>query len=151
MAEELYPIIIQITVPLPIHMVFSALVEPAALASWLCEEAQVEPRVGGSCRLRFGGEPAFETRGTVTHFTADLDFGFEWRAPPALASLMNDPTPKTRIYFRLQDSPEGIDITLEHIGWLSGSEWEEARSWHFHFWDEKFPKLKDYLIKAAYG
>jgi uncharacterized protein YndB with AHSA1/START domain len=151
MEEELYPIIIQVTIPLPTHMIFSAMTEPAGLTGWLCAEAQVDKRVGGECRLRFEGESPFETHGKVTHFTPDVDFGFEWRAPPAFAPLMNEPVPVTRVYFRLADSPEGIDVTLEHIGWGSGEEWEAARSWHFHLWDEKMQQLKAYLIKTAYG
>ena len=151
MEDELYPIIIQVTVPLPIHMIFNAMTQPGGLVGWLCEDAHVDPRVGGEVRLRFGGETPFETHGPVTHFTQDVDFGFEWRAPPTYAHIMNEPAPVTRVYFRLADSPEGIDVTLEHIGWASGEEWEAARSWHFHLWDEKMTQLKAYLIKTAYG
>lgn len=151
MEEELYPIIIQVTVPLPTHMIFRAITEPAGLTGWLCEAAEVDPKVGGQYRLRFGGETPFESSGAVTHFTPDVDFGFEWRAPSSFAVLMNEPSPRTRVYFRLADSPEGIDITLEHIGWGSGEDWESARSWHFHLWDERLQQLKAYLIKTAYG
>jgi hypothetical protein len=28
---------------------------------------------------------------------------------------------------------------------------EEARSFHFHLWDERLHLLKDYLMRAAYG
>ena len=151
MAEELYPIIIQVTIPLPTHMIFAALTEPAGLTGWLSAEAHVDPRVGGECRLRFEGETPFETHGAITHFTPDVDFGFEWLAPPTFAAFMNEPSPVTRVYFRLADSPEGIDVTLEHIGWGEGDQWEEARSWHFHLWDDKMQQLKTHLIKMAYG
>ena len=151
MAEELYPIIIQVTIPLPTHMIFAALTEPAGLTGWLCAEAHVDPRVGRECRLRFEGETPFETHGAITHFTPDVDFGFEWLAPPTFAAFMNEPSPVTRVYFRLADSPEGIDVTLEHIGWGEGDQWEEARSWHFHLWDDKMQQLKTHLIKMAYG
>jgi hypothetical protein len=33
----------------------------------------------------------------------------------------------------------------------SGEAWQDARSWHFHFWDDRLHRLKDYLIKTAYG
>lgn len=151
MAEELYSIIIQVTIPLPTHMIFQALTETSGLVNWLCAGAHVDRRVGGECRLRFEGETPFESHGPVTHFTPDVDFGFGWRSPKAFAAIMNEPSPITRVYFRLADSPEGIDVTLEHIGWGSGGDWEEARSWHFHLWDERMQQLKTYLIKAAYG
>ena len=145
------PILIQVTVPLPLAMVYSAFTDPAHLTGWLATRATVEPRVGGQYELAIPGDPPFEVRGTIRTMTPDLDLGFDWQAPPMLAPLMNGPPAKTHVYVRLQDSPEGIDVTLEHAGWEAGSEWEEARSWHFHFWDERLHRMKEYLLKAAYG
>jgi uncharacterized protein YndB with AHSA1/START domain len=149
--EPLDPILIQVTIPLPIGMIHAAFLQPDRLKQWLCDEANVEPRVGGSYTLRFTGTPAFESRGTVTHLTPDVDVGFGWQGPPPFGALMNEPEAKTNVYVRLQESPEGIDITLEHGGWGGSPAWEEARSWHFHFWDERLQRLKDYLIRDAYG
>ncbi len=151
MEENLDPILIQVTIPLPIPMVHAALVEPARLRSWLCDEAAVEPRVGGRYALRWTGTPAFSSPGAITQLTPDVDVGFRWYAPAPYSALMNEPEPRTTVYVRLQESPEGIDVTLEHAGWGSGESWEEARSWHFHFWEERLQRLKDYLIREAYG
>ncbi len=149
--EELDPILIQVTVPLPIPMIYRAFTDAEPLQGWLAARAKVEPRLGGAYELAFSDEPKFESRGTVTSLTPDVDIGFSWTGPNEFAELMNRPTPKTHVYVRLQESPEGIDVTLEHAGWGSGADWEEARSWHFHFWDEKLHVLKDYLIRQAYG
>ncbi len=151
MEEPLDPILIQVTIPLPIGMIHAALLDPERLRHWLCDEATVEPRVGGGYALRWTGTPAFESRGTITHLTPDVDLGFGWQAPPPFVTLMNEPSPKTAVYVRLQESPEGIDVTLEHTGWGGSPPWEEARSWHFHFWDDRLQRLKDYLIRDAYG
>jgi uncharacterized protein YndB with AHSA1/START domain len=149
--DDLDPILIQVTIPLPIPMIYQGLVDPAQLGKWLAHAAVVEPRMGGTYRLEFVEEPAFTSAGRVTHYTPDVEIGFTWYAPPAFASLMNEPEPKTHVYVRLQESPEGIDVTLEHVGWKSGDEWEEARSWHFHFWDERLQRLKEHLLRLAYG
>jgi len=149
--DDLDPILIQVTIPLPIPMIFSALVDPAQLAQWLCREAVVEARTGGMYRLVFDGDPAFTSEGKVTHFTQDVDLGFTWAGPAPFAALLNVPEPQTRVYVRLQESPEGIDVTLEHDGWKGGDAWEDARSWHFHFWDERLQRLKEHLIRVAYG
>ena len=151
MEETLDPILIQVTVPLPVRMIYDALLEPTKLKGWLCDEATVEPKVGGAYNLRWTGALAFESRGTITQLTPEVDLGFPWFAPQPFVALMNQPSPKTSLYFRLQESPEGVDITLEHTGWGSGGAWEEARSWHFHFWEERLGRLKDYLIREAYG
>ncbi len=151
MAEELDPIIIQVTIPLPLSMIHGAFTDGDILDQWMCDEARVEPRVGGAYELTFRDEPAFTSSGQVTALTPDLDIGFTWFAPPPFAPLMNPPAPGTDVYVRLQESPEGIDVTLEHRGWGSGEAWEEARSWHFRLWDERLRRLKEYLLKAAYG
>ena len=150
-AEELDPILIQVTVPLPIPMIYAAFTDPAQLAGWLADSARVDARVGGEYVLAWSSPVAFESRGRILGMHPDLDIDFSWLAPPAYAELMNAPEPKTHVYVRLTESPEGIDVTLEHSGWGSGDAWEEARSWHFHLWDERLHQLKDYLIKAAYG
>jgi uncharacterized protein YndB with AHSA1/START domain len=149
--EELDPILIQVTIPLPTSMIFAALTDPVQLKGWLCAEATVEPRVGGRYDLTFVGETPFVSHGSITRMTPDVEVGFTWGAPPAYADLMNGEPPKTNVYVRLQDSPEGIDVTLEHIGWGSGPQWEEARSWHFHLWDDRLREFKSFLIRSAYG
>ncbi|HYA57507.1 MAG TPA: SRPBCC domain-containing protein [Thermoplasmata archaeon] len=151
MDEALDPILLQVTIPLPVPMIYSALIDPAQLGRWLCDSARVAPKVGGEYGLTFSTPVPFQSEGTIDRMTADVDLGFGWRAPPQFAALMNQPKPRTRVYFRLQESPEGVDVTLEHEGWGSGAPWEEARSWHFHFWDERLQRLKDHLIRTAYG
>ena len=149
--EPLDPILIQVTIPLPIPMIYTALTEPAGLVQWLCASAEASREVGGPYRLTFREPVAFESPGEVVRATPDVDIGFRWYAPAPFDRLMNGPPAATQVYVRLQESPEGIDVTLEHEGWGSGEEWEDARSWHFHFWDERLTRLKDYLIKTAYG
>lgn len=151
MLNELDPILIQVTIPLPTPMIFSTFTEPAHLTKWLCARAEVEPKVGGIYHLTFEGDIPFECRGRITHYTQDVDIGYSWLGPPAFADLLNTETPTTRVYVRLAESPEGIDVTLEHVGWKSGDAWEEARSWHFHLWDEALHRLKEYILKVAYG
>ncbi len=151
MDDSLDPILIQVTIPLPIPMIHAAFLQAERLQGWLCDRAEVEPKVGGAYRLQWTGNLAFSSPGTLTQLTPDVDLGFRWFAPPPFVALMNEPEPRTSVYVRLQESPEGIDVTFEHAGWGSGGAWEEARSWHFHFWDERLRRLKDYLIHEAYG
>ena len=148
---ELDPILIQVTVPLPIPMIYAAFTDANQLTGWLADSARVDPHVGGDYVLGWSNPTAFESRGRILAMHADLDIDFSWLAPPPYDALLNHPQSKTHVYVRLSESPEGIDVTLEHSGWGSGEAWEDARSWHFHLWDERLHRLKDYLIKAAYG
>jgi uncharacterized protein YndB with AHSA1/START domain len=149
--EDLDPILIQVTIPLPVPMIYSALTDPAQLKNWLADDAKVKAEMGGTYDLSFLGATPFKSPGKIVRMTPDLDLGFSWYGPQPFDRLMNHPEPKTQVYVRLQESPEGIDVTLEHEGWGSSGEWEDARSWHFHFWEGRLERLKDYLIKTAYG
>jgi len=151
LSEGLDPILIQVTIPLPIPMIYAAFTEHDKLTSWLADDASVTAEVGGAYRLAWKGETPYESPGKVTRMTYGVEIGFSWFGPPPFARLMNHPEPRTQVYVRLQESPEGVDVTLEHEGWGANESWEEARSWHFHFWDERLSRLKDYLIKTAYG
>jgi len=151
LSEGLDPILIQVTIPLPVPMIYDAFTNPAKIRAWLADEAQVTSEVGGAYWLSWKGDTSYESPGKVLRLTPNLDIGFSWFGPPAFARLMNHPEPRTQIYVRLQESPEGVDVTLEHEGWGANESWEEARSWHFHFWDDRLTRLKDYLIKTAYG
>lgn len=150
-SEGLDPILIQVTIPLPVGLIYRAFTDPAQLTNWLSDGAQVTAEVGGKFMLSWQGPNAYESPGKIVRMTPDLDLGFTWFGPLPFARLMNHPEPRTQIYVRLQESPEGVDVTLEHEGWGANESWEEARSWHFHFWDERLTRLKDYLIKTAYG
>jgi len=149
---ELDPILIQVTIPLPIPMIFQALVEEKQLERWLCERAVVEPRAGGRYELTFSATTIpFTSVGTIRRITPGVELGFTWQVPPQLAGGLAEPAGRSEVYIRLQESPEGIDVTLEHGGWTDTDDGAEARSWHFHLWDERLDELKAYLVKAAYG
>lgn len=149
--EPLDPILLQVTIALPVPMIFGALTDAVAAREWLCDDAEIDARVGGVYRLTWRGSPAFTSHGRVLRLTTGVELDFSWESPGAFEQLMNSPELKTHVYIRLQESPEGVDVTLEHEGWGAGDEWSEARSWHFHFWDERLQRLKEYLTKAAYG
>lgn len=149
--EPLDPILIQVTIPLPIPMIYAAFTQGPQLESWLCDAARVEPKVGGAYELSWKEPTAFTSKGTIRQMTPDVDLEFGWTAPADFARWMNEPTPKTHVYVRLQESPEGIDVTLEHVGWGYGEPWEMARSWHFHLWEDRLERLKAYLMRVAYG
>jgi uncharacterized protein YndB with AHSA1/START domain len=149
--EPLDPILIQVTVPLPTPMIHGAFLDAEKLSRSFCDAATIEPRVGGRYELTYRGEPTFTSAGALTQLTPDVDLGFTWLAPPPFDQLMNRPAPKTHVYVRLQDSPEGIDVTLEHSGWGAGEAWEEARSFHFRLWDDRLHRFKEQMLRDAYG
>ena len=74
--EALDPILIQVTIPLPVPMVFSALLEPKALESWLCDSARVTPEVGGEYVLTWKDPKGFTSAGVIETIHPDVDLQF---------------------------------------------------------------------------
>ncbi|EQD73698.1 hypothetical protein B1B_03082, partial [mine drainage metagenome] len=82
------------------------------------------PEAGGRYLLEWTEDPKFVSRGTIRAITADLDLDFTWEAPPPFTDLLRSAPSPSHVYVRLQESPEGIDVTLEHDGWGTGPAWE---------------------------
>jgi uncharacterized protein YndB with AHSA1/START domain len=142
-------ILLQVTPALPLPDVWEGIVRPEHLTRWLAPRVRVEPREGGPFELFWDPkDPSHNsTQGcTVLRIREQDEIAFTWKGPPAFDALMNHGARLTEVQIRVAPCPEGIDVTLEHKGWQAGEAWEEARSWHVHYWDEVLHRLKDYLM-----
>jgi uncharacterized protein YndB with AHSA1/START domain len=142
-------ILLQVTPALPLPDVWDGIVRPEHLTRWLAPRVRIELREGGPFELFWDlNDPSRNsTQGcTVLRVREQDELAFTWKGPPAFDSLMNRGTRLTEVQIRVAPCPEGIDVTLEHNGWQAGEAWEEARSWHVHYWDEVLHRLKDYLM-----
>jgi uncharacterized protein YndB with AHSA1/START domain len=150
--EALIPpddILLQVTPALPIADVWEGLVRPEHVEKWLAPRVNIAPYEGGAFELFWDLKDPTQnsTLGcTILRFREQDEIAFTWKGPPAFDALMNQREPLTEVQIRVSPCPEGIDVTLEHKGWGAGEPWEEARSWHFHFWDEVLHRFKDYVM-----
>jgi uncharacterized protein YndB with AHSA1/START domain len=145
-------ILIQVTPALPIADVWEGLTKPEHLEKWLAPKVHVEIREGGPFELFWDptNPHVNSTEGcTVLRVKEQDEIAFTWKAPPAFDALLNHRHPLPEVQIRISPCPEGIDVTLEHRGWEAGEEWEEARSWHFFFWDATLHRFKDYLMTGT--
>ncbi|MCI4349033.1 MAG: SRPBCC domain-containing protein [Thermoplasmata archaeon] len=152
-ADDLDAILIQVTIPLPLAMIYNSFLEAKSLSGWLCDAASVIPEAGGRYELTFDSETIpFTSKGSIVRLTPEHEVEFTWIPPPqydaAVGAAKGHPS---TVYVRFQESPEGVDVTLEHAGWPNTEDGEEARSWHFRFWDGRLTLFKEYLLKTAYG
>lgn len=67
------------TVDAPAPEVYRAFLAPAALRDWLCDDAQIDPRVGG--RINLWWNDGYYTAGVFTALTRDEGLAFTWRGP----------------------------------------------------------------------
>lgn len=151
MEQSLPPddILIQVTPRLPIADVWNALVRPEHLVKWLAPKATIEAWEGGAIELAWDDDSPLKGSTVsckITKFERQDEIDFTWRAPEKFDKLMNQGAPQTEVFLTVSTCPEGIDVTLEHKGWQAGEDWEAARSWHFHFWDDALHRFRDYVM-----
>lgn len=142
-------ILLQVTPQLPISDVWEGLIRPEHLEKWFAPRVHLEPYEGGAFELFWDEEipPKNSTQGCrILLYKDQAEFTFTWKAPPRFAELMNQEGKLTTVNIRVDPCPEGIDVTLEHKGWGAGEDWEAARSWHFHYWNDLLHQFKDYVM-----
>jgi uncharacterized protein YndB with AHSA1/START domain len=149
-ARGLEPILVRVTIPLPMPVIFKAFVQERQLENWMCDRAVVEPHVGGRYELAFSaGTIPFVSTGKITRIMPNSELVFTFLGPPHLNGGLLSPDGRSEVYLRLRESPDGVDVTAEHGGWKDSDAGEEARAWHAHHWDERLDALKTYLTETA--
>lgn len=124
-------------------IVFDAMTTPEGIVHWWCPDdgpvlfSQIDPRVGGSFRVRFrltsGSE--HECHGTYLEFVPNERYVASWRwmddAEDAAAS---------RVDVRFRPIPEGTELTVTH----SQLKDDESRRIHEEGWTASLDKLDRY-------
>ncbi|HEY8791017.1 MAG TPA: SRPBCC domain-containing protein [Actinopolymorphaceae bacterium] len=102
-------------------VVWSALTEPAELATWL-SACRLDPHVGGTVRFGFGNEAA--ATGTVIEFHPCIRLTYSWSSPSATESMLR---------WDLADGPAGgIWLTLTHTVSSAENGDDLLAGWHLH-------------------
>jgi uncharacterized protein YndB with AHSA1/START domain len=148
--SELEPIQIGVTIPGPADRIFKALVQQQPLETWMCDDALVEPRVGGRFELTFSsGTIPFTSRGRITRIEPGRELAFTFQGPTHLQGGIAAPEDRAQVYLRLRESPEGVEVMCEQGGWIDSEAGEEAKAWHRRHWEERLDSLRAYLTEEA--
>lgn len=125
---------------------FEMFTDPGKLASWLAEEANVEPKLGGSYELFWNPEDR-EYDSTIgckiTGFVPDRLLAFQWKGPKQYSHFMNEADPLTHVTVSfIPTDRNSTEIHLVNSGYRSSAEWQEARQWFVNMWEFAFGELK---------
>lgn len=135
----------QSIVPLPPAACFRLFTEPDGLASWLCEKAKVEARLGGAYEL-FWDPSDPENDSTIgcriTAFEPDRLLAFQWRSPRQFKAFANTADPLTHVVVSFHEAEQGAMVNLVHSGWRSTADWLAAAQWQSVAWDYAFQALR---------
>jgi uncharacterized protein YndB with AHSA1/START domain len=125
---------------------FKMFTDKPSLETWLTEEADIEPRVGGKYELFWNSEDR-EYDSTIgckiTALVPDRLICFEWKGPKQYSGFMNEVDPLTHVTVSFIPTDHGTtEVHAVHTGWRSSAEWEEARQWFVNMWNFALGELK---------
>ena len=122
--------------------VFRALTDANELSRWWTTRAESDPRTGGSFSYTWEFEEQTERNHTredvYADVTPDEHIRYDWPMP-----LGN-----TVVDFRLEPSGDGTELVLEHEGWGTGGDWDQAYEMHVGGWQFFLGNLKTYLERG---
>lgn len=137
---------VEAELPAGAHEVWKAWTTEAGVRSFLAPEARIEAEPGGSYEIYFNPEAPCGSRGTegmrVLAVQPESFLAFTWNAPPHLPEVRKQQTTVEIRIFSM--GPESSRVHLEHRGWGTGGQWEEAFAYFSRAWSEGvFPRLKN--------
>lgn len=114
------------------------------IVSFFAPDAMVEARVGGPFQIYFDPLAAPGSKGADDMRFMALQpmrmLSFDWNAPPSLPEVR-----KQRTFVVLHFEPLGekqARVTLTHIGWGDGGEWDKAYAYFDRAWGNVLANLK---------
>jgi len=108
---------------------------------FFAEKANIQLAIGGPYEIQF--DPKDERAGTkglkILSYAPEEMISFQWNAPPEYPEVRNGGT-----WVVVQMHPEGPDrthVTVEHLGWKEGPEWDQAYAHFIRGWGELMKRL----------
>jgi uncharacterized protein YndB with AHSA1/START domain len=141
-------IALETTINSSVDSAWAAWTQTALITKWFSPEANIEPQVGGAFELFF--DPADHshesTQGCVlTKVEQNYVLEFTWKGPGQFAELMNDPPSLTMVKVEFSEKADMTKVALEHTGWGTSPDWNDARGWHEEQWGNALNGLKEFL------
>src|SRR5262245_42150001 len=134
----------EVVVDATAEQVWQAWTTREGIVSFFAPDANVEARVGGPFQIYFDPQGSPGSKGADDMRFMALQpmrmLSFDWNAPPSLPEAR-----KQRTFVLLRFEPVGekqVRVTLTHIGWGDGGEWDKAYAYFDRAWGNVFANLK---------
>lgn len=134
----------EVLVNATIEQVWAAWTTREGITSFLAPEAEIDARVGGAFHVHFDPLAAPGSKGADDMRYMALQkptmLSFDWNAPPHLAQARAQ---RTFVVVRLKDvDGKSTRVTLHHVGWGEGGEWEQAYAYFDRAWANVLANLR---------
>lgn len=115
------------------------------LQTFFGADNQLELKIGGAFEIYFLMDNPYGTRGSegcqVLSFLPQRMLSFSWNAPPQFEAIRNG-NHKTWVVLELEEQGASTKITLSHLGWLAGSDWDAVYAYFEKAWDMVLNRLE---------
>jgi uncharacterized protein YndB with AHSA1/START domain len=125
-----------VLVPASLDAVWAAWTTREGIVGFFAPDAVVEPRPGGAFHIHIDpGAPAGMKGADTMRFMAvqpQRMLSFDWNAPPSLPQAREQ---RTLVILRFEAvEPSRTRLTLHHVGWGDGGEWDRAYAYFERAW-----------------
>jgi uncharacterized protein YndB with AHSA1/START domain len=114
-------LVLAITVPAPLPVVWQAFTTSDGLSTWLTPGAVVDLRPGGEWTAHFPGGST--GGGTILSFIPEKELILSALAPDRFPAVRAQ---RTRARFRFEARGNSTLVELTQTGWMAGDEWDKA-------------------------
>lgn len=145
-------LVIRKTVILPaaVNRVWQAWTTEKGVTGFFAREASVDLAVGGKYEMYFDPKQPKEKKGSegcrILSFVPSEMLSFTWNAPLSMPAVRKERTWVVLTFEQL--TPKKTRLSLVHLGWQAGPEWEKALVYFDRAWEIVLGRLHYYLQKG---
>lgn len=133
---------VEATIKAPVSEVWRVWTTSHGAEEFFAEKANINLAIGGPYEIQF--DPRDERSGTkglkILSYAPEEMISFQWNAPPEYPDVRNGGT-----WVVVQMRQEGTDrtrVTVTHLGWKEGPEWDRAYDHFVRGWDDLMKRLE---------
>ena len=134
----------QIVIAATLDQAWDAWTTRAGITSFFAPDAEIQPKVGGAFHIYIDplAEPGMKGADDMRFMALQPKrmLSFTWNAPPHLPEARAQ---RTLVILRLQPvGDKQTRVTLHHVGWGDGGEWDQAYAYFDKAWGGVLANLK---------
>lgn len=134
----------EVVVAAPVTAVWQSWTTKAGIEAFFSPQAEIDPRVGGAFHIHMDPLAESGMKGADDMRYMALQpmkmLSFDWNAPPSLPEARQQ---RTFVIVRFADiDGKSTKLTLTHLGWGDGGEWDKTYAYFDRAWGYVLGNLK---------
>jgi uncharacterized protein YndB with AHSA1/START domain len=140
----------EVVVKATLDQVWQAWTTREGITSFFAPDARIEPRVGGAFQIYMnpGAEPGMKGADDMRYMALQPKkmITFDWNAPPSLPEARAQ---RTFVIVRFAPVDDATTrVTLHHVGWGEGGEWDKTYAYFDKAWSAVLGNLQQRFEKG---